>query len=266
LPIPSSRRRAALVLTGGLAVLSLILFFGLRAERPPMREVAFSDVLRLAGADDIRSLEVDGEALTATLKSGERIQSTAPLGYVATNPTLMPDLVKRGVQVTVRSTSGSAVNLGAIVLTVGLLAVMAFAIYRLGGGRLPSMEGESRMADASRNVITFSDVAGVDEAKAEVREIVDFLREPSRYAAIGGRIPKGVLLVGPPGTGKSSTPSAEAAADSRSATKSASRRSTSCSSRWTALPPTRALSSSRPRTARTSSTRRCSGPDDSIGR
>jgi cell division protease FtsH len=58
------------------------------------------------------------------------------------------------------------------------------------------------MADASRNVITFSDVAGVDEAKAEVREIVDFLREPSRYAAIGGRIPKGVLLVGPPGTGK----------------------------------------------------------------
>jgi cell division protease FtsH len=201
-PIPSSRRRAALVLTGGLAVLSLILFFGLRAERPAVREVAFSDVLRLVSADDVRSLDVDGEALTARLKSGERIQSTAPLGYVATNPTLVPDLVKRGVQVTVRSSSGSAVNVGAIVLTVGLLALMAFAVYRLGGGRLPSMEGESRMADASRNVITFSDVAGVDEAKAEVREIVDFLREPSRYAAIGGRIPKGVLLVGPPGTGK----------------------------------------------------------------
>ena len=82
MPIPSSRRRAALVLTGGLAVLSLILFFGLRAERPATREVAFSDVLRLAGADDIRSLDVDGEALTVTLKSGERIQSTAPPGYV----------------------------------------------------------------------------------------------------------------------------------------------------------------------------------------
>src|SRR4029079_12271243 len=136
LPIPPSRRRAALVLTGGLLVLSLILFFSLRAERPAMREVAFSDVLRLAGADDIRSLEVDGEALTATRKNGERIESTAPPGYVATNPTLMPDLVKRGVQVTVRSTSGSAVNLGAIVLTVGLLAVMAFAIYGLGGGHL----------------------------------------------------------------------------------------------------------------------------------
>jgi len=191
-PIPSSRRRAALVLTGGLAVCCVILFFGLRAERPATREVAFSDVLRLIAAEDVRSLEVDGESLAATLKSGERIQATAPLGYVATNPTLVPDLVKRGVHVTVRSSSGSVVNIGAIVLTVGLLVVMAFAVYRLGGGRLPSMEGESRVADASRNVITFSDVAGVDEAKAEVREIVDFLREPSRYGAIGGRIPKGV--------------------------------------------------------------------------
>src|SRR5262249_50984368 len=195
LPIPSSRRRTVLVLAGGLAVLSLVVYFGLRAERPTVREVPFSELLRLAAADDVRGLDVDGDSLSATLKSGDHIESTAPTGYVATNPTLIPDLVKHGVKVTVRSASASAVNVGAVILTVGFLVLMAFALFRLSGGRLPSMEGESRLADRTRNVVTFSDVAGVDEAKAEVREIVDFLREPARYAAIGGRIPKGVLLV-----------------------------------------------------------------------
>jgi cell division protease FtsH len=202
LPIPSSRRRAALVLTGGLAILSLVLYLGLRAERPTVRDVPFSDLLRMAAADDVRGLDVDGESLTATLKSGERIESTAPAGYVAMNPTLIPDLVKHGVKVTVHSSSASVVNVGTVILSIGFLVLIAFALFRLGGGRLPSMEGESRLADRTRNVVTFSDVAGVDEAKAEVREIVDFLREPARYGAIGGRIPKGVLLVGPPGTGK----------------------------------------------------------------
>jgi cell division protease FtsH len=203
MPIPSSRRRAALVLVGGLIVLSVMLVLGLRAERPAPHEVAFSEVLRLVAADEVRLLDADGETLTATLKTGERIQTTAPMGYVAANATFMPDLVKHGVQVTVHSASGSALNTaGALVITVGFLALIGFAVFRLSGGRLPSMEGESRLADRSRGVVTFSDVAGVDEAKAEVREIVDFLREPARYGAIGGRIPKGILLVGPPGTGK----------------------------------------------------------------
>ena len=64
------------------------------------------------------------------------------------------------------------------------------------------MSGRARVAERGDNVVTFQDVAGVDEAKDEVKEIVDFLREPERFSALGGRIPKGVLLVGPPGTGK----------------------------------------------------------------
>ena len=64
------------------------------------------------------------------------------------------------------------------------------------------MEGEARRAAAEQTTVTFNDVAGVDEAKDEVREIVEFLREPGRFASLGGKIPKGVLLVGPPGTGK----------------------------------------------------------------
>ena len=167
--------------------------------------------------------------------------------------------------------------------------------------------------------MTFNDVAGVDEAKDEVREIVDFLKEPARFASIGGRIPRGILLVGPPGTGKtllarsmageagvpfisasgsefvemyagvgaarirrlfrrravirrasssstSSMPSAVIAAATRSATKSASRHSISCSLRWTASPARTASSLLLRPTARTSSIRHCCGRAGSIAR
>ena len=162
---------------------------------------SFSEVLRLVDRDDVKQLEVGTDTLTATLKSGDRVQSTAPIGFVAANPTFMASLLTKGVVVDVRS-AGSAVSAPTVLMTVAILGMVGFVVYRLGGGRLPSMEGESRQAERGGQQITFSDVAGVDEAKAEVREIVDFLREPARYAALGGRIPKGILLVGPPGTGK----------------------------------------------------------------
>ena len=81
-------------------------------------------------------------------------------------------------------------------------ALLAFTVYRTTAGRIPTISGRARVAERGEHVVTFQDVAGVDEAKDEVKEIVDFLREPTRFSAIGGRIPKGVLLVGPPGTGK----------------------------------------------------------------
>src|SRR6185295_12488215 len=80
--------------------------------------------------------------------------------------------------------------------------MLAFVAYKLTAGRIPSIETHTRLASRDLPVVTFADVAGVDEAKDEVAEIVEFLREPAKFAALGGRIPKGVLLVGPPGTGK----------------------------------------------------------------
>ncbi|MGH2437714.1 MAG: ATP-dependent zinc metalloprotease FtsH, partial [bacterium] len=77
-----------------------------------------------------------------------------------------------------------------------------FTAYRIAIGRIPSFDGKTRPATSQESIVTFADVAGVDEAKDEVREIVDFLHQPQKFAAVGGRIPKGVLLVGPPGTGK----------------------------------------------------------------
>ena len=197
----ASPRRTALVVSAGLFVLALVLLLGLRSARPAAREVPFSEVLRLIAADDVNRLDIGTETLIATLKSGDRVQSGAPVGFVAANPTFMPSMLAKRVVVEVHPTS-STVSAPALLMTLAFLGMAGFAVYRLNGGRLPSMEGETRQADRGAQQITFSDVAGVDEAKAEVREIVDFLKEPARFAVLGGRIPKGILLIGPPGTGK----------------------------------------------------------------
>ena len=89
-----------------------------------------------------------------------------------------------------------------MILTVAaFFGLIGFTVYRTTAGRIPN-SGRTRVAERGDTVITFQDVAGVDEAKDEVKEIVDFLRHPDRFSTIGGHIPKGVLLVGPPGTGK----------------------------------------------------------------
>ena len=95
-----------------------------------------------------------------------------------------------------------SLSYGAIVTVAAFFGLLCFTVYRTTAGRIPSISGADAGRRARRYVITFQDVAGVDEAKDEVKEIVDFLREPERFSAVGGRIPKGVLLVGPPGTGK----------------------------------------------------------------
>src|SRR6187397_1252470 len=126
-------------------VLALVLLLGLRSARPAAREVAFSEVLRLIAADDVKRLDVGTETLTATLKSGDRVQSAAPMGYVAANSTFMPSVLARGVVVDVHST-GSTVSAPSVLMTLAVLVLVGFAVYRLGG-RLPSMEGETRQAD-----------------------------------------------------------------------------------------------------------------------
>src|SRR5581483_9305368 len=115
----------------------------------------------------------------------------------------VPDLAKRHVRIDVKTASEqSAFSYGALFLGVGFVALLGLTLYRVTTGRIPALESKTREADPETATVTFADVAGVDEAKEEVKEIVDFLREPERFSAIGGRIPKGVLLVGPPGTGK----------------------------------------------------------------
>jgi cell division protease FtsH len=167
-------------------------------------EVPFSDLLRDLDRGAVSEVVVSGDGLTFKLTSGQSHHTNAPANYVAANPAFILDLARRNVRIDVRTAASEqpAYSYGALLLGLIFLGLLGFMLYRVTTGRIPAMESKTRTADSEEKTVTFADVAGVDEAKEEVKEIVDFLREPSRFSAIGGRIPKGVLLVGPPGTGK----------------------------------------------------------------
>jgi cell division protease FtsH len=201
--ITPRHRRAAVIVTGILLVLSLVLLAGIRSRQPPAREVALSDFLTAINAGTLRQVEIEPDLFVGVKADGSRVQTAAPLGYAAAHQSFVPDLTARGIRVEVKAGgAGAMFGATALLVTLGFFGLLGFALYRLSPGRLPSMEQDAKQAIKDGTSLTFADVAGVDEAKDELREIVEFLREPSRFGAIGGRIPKGVLLVGPPGTGK----------------------------------------------------------------
>jgi cell division protease FtsH len=196
-------RRAAAIASGGLLVVSLVVLAGIRGTRPVVAGVAFSEFLDLAARNQLAAVEIEPERFIATRRDGVRVQSAAPLGFASTQPSFVTDLARQGVRIDVRpAASGAMFSASALIATLVFFGLVGFALYRLNPGRLPSVEQDARRAVKEDAKVTFADVAGVDEAKEEVAEIVEFLSDPGRFGRIGGRIPKGVLLVGPPGTGK----------------------------------------------------------------
>jgi cell division protease FtsH len=166
-------------------------------------EVPFSELLRDLDRGAVSEVVVNGDTLTFKVTSGQTLQTNAPASYVTANPTFISDVARRNVRIDVRTApEQTAYSYGALILGLVFLGLLGIGLYRITSGRIPALESRTRTANPDEQTVTFEDVAGVDEAKEEVKEIVDFLREPSRFSAIGGRIPKGVLLVGPPGTGK----------------------------------------------------------------
>src|SRR5688500_6321229 len=162
----------------------------------------FSDFLTGASAGSIKSVVIDADTLTFETRDGKRFESVAPLGYVAANQTFLTGLADRGIRVDVNRVKPSRLSgLGALAMGLLFFGFAGLVLYRLVTGRVPTLE-KARTIDLEAVTVTFKDVAGVDEAKDEVQEIVDFLKDPLRFATIGGRIPRGILLVGPPGTGK----------------------------------------------------------------
>ena len=164
-------------------------------------QIPFSDFLRDVQADRVKSVVVDGDTVTFERRDGGRFETTSPTGFIALNPVFLSGLVERGVQFSAAQAGKSrSETMQTLVLGLAVFGIAGLVLFRISG-RLPTLE-KVRTIDPQDVTITFKDVAGVDEAKDEVREIVDFLKEPKRFAAIGGRIPRGILLIGPPGTGK----------------------------------------------------------------
>jgi cell division protease FtsH len=199
-----SRRRFCIAGSVALLAVALVTVVVVRGRHAAeSTEVPFSDLLAHLDRGAVTTLVVTGDTLEFTLTNGQILRTIAPPNYITANAAFVPDLAKRHVRIDVKAPNDqSAFSYGALALGIGFVGLLGFTLYRVTTGRIPALESKTREADPETATVTFADVAGVDEAKEEVKEIVDFLREPERFSAIGGRIPKGVLLVGPPGTGK----------------------------------------------------------------
>lgn len=166
-------------------------------------EIAYSDFISQVDNKNVSSVVMTENSITGKLKDGTVFSTYAP----DNDPMLLPKLTKSEVAINVKPPEQPAwwMSLLSSVLPIVILVVVWFWIMNQtqGGGRVMTFgKSKAKMAGEVKIHVTFKDVAGADEAKEELAEVVDFLRNPGRYTDIGAKIPKGVLLVGPPGTGK----------------------------------------------------------------
>ena len=165
--------------------------------------VSFSEFVRMVDAGQVENVTLTGNEVTGSTTSGESFRTFAPPQYEG----LVNKLVERDVAVSAREATGSP--WATLLYTwAPILLILGFWIFFMrqvqSGGNKALSFGKSRakLSSSTQKKISFKDVAGVDEAKEELQEIIEFLREPQKFQKLGGRIPKGVLLMGPPGTGK----------------------------------------------------------------
>ena len=168
------------------------------------QEITFSTFMNSVDKGDISDVQISGSEVRGKFRSGNGgFHSTAPANY----PDMIKALREKGVNISVRDTSGNSwpmylLNLSPLILFGALWFVMIRQMQTGGNKALSFGKSRARLLSMQQKKVTFKDVAGVDEAKEELREIIEFLREAQKFQKLGGRIPKGVLLVGPPGTGK----------------------------------------------------------------
>ena len=168
------------------------------------REIKFSEFLSSVEQGSVQEVTVNGNEVRGTYRNEKaNFHTVVPPNF----PDMYKTLHEKGVNVTVKDMSASTwglyiVNFAPILLLAGLWFVMIRQMQTGGNKALSFGKSRARLLSMQQKKVTFKDVAGVDEAKEELREIIEFLREAQKFQKLGGRIPKGVLLVGPPGTGK----------------------------------------------------------------
>ncbi len=168
--------------------------------------LSYSDFVKRVENKSVKEVVISGQVVKGVSSTGEKFQTYAPYN----DPKMIDELLVNNVKINVKEPEGRSVLVDILINTIPFLLIIGLWIYIMrqmqgGGGKGGPMsfgKSKARMMTEDQVKVTFNDVAGCEEAKEEVFEVVEFLRDPSKFQKLGGKIPRGVLLAGSPGTGK----------------------------------------------------------------